>query len=311
MGYYGIPVVSYRDAVWPSMRPPPDFYELWSGLSHPEIGSHLLVAQTVLFSLLSLQQNETESALERRNAMRRFEGARPGMESTTSERVQALLQAGTAAGESICRMSDVATGTAYDAIGNPDASDAFYGFPALYSGCGWQYREDRPEKPGWIVSVSRAPAGCRIEKSGTQANTASTNTASTNSTTIAFSIAFGRKRLVQVMYLASYDRRMGQVLVWFAGEAPQDSTHAAAAEGVESAERHVEGQYHSSVKILGGNARSSPVVINGHHNETDTSTPQVAFIRPSNNATIQNNRTVIHFGLIEGAKFKLLGLSAC
>lgn len=53
--FYGLPVASYRDAVWPNMTsPPPDLLELWRCLDHgihPDWAQHQLVADVVKHAL--------------------------------------------------------------------------------------------------------------------------------------------------------------------------------------------------------------------------------------------------------------------
>ena len=53
--FYGLPVASYRDAVWPDMSaPPPDLLELWRCLDHgihPDWVPHQLVADVVKHAL--------------------------------------------------------------------------------------------------------------------------------------------------------------------------------------------------------------------------------------------------------------------
>ena len=46
--------ISYRDAVWPTLDQPPQnlCHEYWAGLSHPQAGTHALVASTILFQFL-------------------------------------------------------------------------------------------------------------------------------------------------------------------------------------------------------------------------------------------------------------------
>ena len=97
-----------------------------------------------------------------------------------------------------------------------------------------------------------------------------------------------------------------------AGGRDREPKPAGVAEGVDMDVHRAGGQDHSTVEIVSGRAQTSPIVIDSHHNETDTSTPQVAFIRPSQNATFSSgNSTVLWFDLVSKEKFKILGFSAC
>ena len=56
VAYNRVPVISYRDAVWPQQdNPPADLGYYWDGLSHPKLNTHIFVAETVMFSFLALQ----------------------------------------------------------------------------------------------------------------------------------------------------------------------------------------------------------------------------------------------------------------
>lgn len=45
---FGIPIPSYRDAVWPDIdNPPLDLPHFWNGLSHPDRVAHELVSDVV------------------------------------------------------------------------------------------------------------------------------------------------------------------------------------------------------------------------------------------------------------------------
>ena len=49
-----VSLASYRDAVWPIQDQPPSnlCQHYWTGLSHPEVGIHAMVASTILFQFL-------------------------------------------------------------------------------------------------------------------------------------------------------------------------------------------------------------------------------------------------------------------
>jgi hypothetical protein len=50
---------SYRDAVWPELKNAPEnLCQYWYGLSHPQAGTHVLVAITVLFQFLAILEKQ-------------------------------------------------------------------------------------------------------------------------------------------------------------------------------------------------------------------------------------------------------------
>ena len=53
--------ISYRDAVWPELEDPPNnLCQYWYGMSHPQVGTHVLVASTVLFQFLVVMEKYEE-----------------------------------------------------------------------------------------------------------------------------------------------------------------------------------------------------------------------------------------------------------
>ena len=115
-----VPMVSYRDAVFPNVNhPPADLNETWSGKSHPGPFVHFWIAEAVFFAFLNIKQHTTTD----------FE---------PKER------------------SDLCTKKATSFAALEGASK----FVPKSRGCGWEFREDVAGKPGWIIQGPEGLTKC-------------------------------------------------------------------------------------------------------------------------------------------------------
>jgi hypothetical protein len=76
--HYGLPVASYRDAVWPIIsKPRPDLPCFWNGLSHPDVATHLLVADVVTYALVNalVQSHNSSTTAPSNGSIRATNGA--------------------------------------------------------------------------------------------------------------------------------------------------------------------------------------------------------------------------------------------
>ena len=131
--HYGVPIVMYRDAVWPLLNAPgPDVRLAWDGLSHPSRVTHELVADLVKYALLRLEAERAVNAAGFSCFPDTHIAPYTGFASVGAGcafRARGpLTQVGTIGGNANANTSKLAT----------------------FSG-GWRYFEDAPRKPGWIV----------------------------------------------------------------------------------------------------------------------------------------------------------------
>lgn len=134
---YGIPIISYRDAVWPDkLHPPDEIGVYWNGLSHPWEFSHLLFAKMVAFSLLEMRER---------------------MSQETFHNFSHCI--GNSGGSSISGSSIgniMINPEHHNDIFCESEATSFYAdrgernFSPLTND-GWRFFEDRPLKPGWIA----------------------------------------------------------------------------------------------------------------------------------------------------------------
>lgn len=132
--HYGLPVASYRDAVWPvEAAPPGDLALLWEGLSHPTATTHEIFADCVKSALARLLLSPTlHDAAAPRN-----DGAR------TAPLVPLFPET---ANNPTCAHRPLGPLTAIRAA---DDGQALGPAPIAMSGS-WRFFADRPHKFGWI-----------------------------------------------------------------------------------------------------------------------------------------------------------------
>jgi hypothetical protein len=174
--YNRVPVVSYRDAVWPDQdHPPANLGYYWDGMSHPKLNTHVFVAETVFFSFLALR------AIAKRTAQ-----AQPRLvddDNNDDDDGPARLRIP----DDHCRVPI----TVYSSFDSTTANIPSTGETA---GC-WRFGEYSRDKLGWI--------GSTLAVSRSESLVFETN------------VTLGTEKKVIVTYLKSYKERMGMVRVWF------------------------------------------------------------------------------------------------
>lgn len=178
--YNSVPIVSYRDAVWPLHdEPPADIGYYWDGLSHPRFNSHVMMAEALLFGFLAVRRNV---------------GVLLNNYESSDFHVPILPPL-----HDIC----VNPTTKYlTEIGNNDTSR----FPGRNNPTGshcWQYRTDSRNKFGWIAETSKKSTPCA---------------AANHSALFQVNMDVGESGIVILSYLVSYDERMASARVWIVDE---------------------------------------------------------------------------------------------
>jgi len=110
-----MPIVSYRDAVWPTLDYPPDrlsYY--WDGMSHPGLRVHNYFAQTLLYGYLYIREELEQAKLTETNS-----------KPTCLDSV-----------------------TYFTADGGNSSR-----FPAISNGC-WEFRDEGRGRYGWIIDIA-------------------------------------------------------------------------------------------------------------------------------------------------------------
>ena len=117
---YRVPMISYRDAVFPDLQnPPSDINTTWSGHSHPGPRVHFWIAETIFYGMMVLRE-------------------------TVIENNKLIVQ-----DESVCIKKTTSM----------DANDGKAKFEPVKSGCGWHFGEDVAGKPGWIIEKGKKNTG--------------------------------------------------------------------------------------------------------------------------------------------------------
>jgi hypothetical protein len=180
--------VSYRDAVWPvADKPPENLCKYWSGLSHPEEDTHILVASAVLFQFLTVMQHTNTALLDS-----------PALSDDNSHGFD-MNQAALA---HVClNHFSSFTAVAFDPV-DPMPFDRDGN-----SSC-WQYRADVRHKYGWICKEKRD---------------ALLNKTMPEYLLLQKQIRVGGKGNVLISRLVSYDKRMSVAKVWFTSAASSEN----------------------------------------------------------------------------------------
>jgi hypothetical protein len=178
--FNSVPIVSYRDAVWPLHEYPPTNIEYyWDGLSHPLFNAHVMMAEALLFGFLAVQRN--------------VEGLLKNYDSSDFP-VPILLPV-----HDVC----VHTTTKYLAENGNNDTSRFPGWNSPKDSYCWQYRADSRDKFGWIAETSKKSILCA---------------AANHSALFQVNMDVGESGIVILSYLASYDERMASALVWIVDE---------------------------------------------------------------------------------------------
>jgi hypothetical protein len=177
--YNSVPVVSYRDAVWPLRdKPPTNIGYYWDGLSHPRFNGHVMVAEAVLFEFLAARRNA--------DVLLNYE--------SSSFNVPILPPL-----YGVC----VNVATKFLAENGNNDTSRFPGWNNPKDSHFWQYRADSRDKFGWIVETSKKNAPC---------------TAANHSALFQVNMDVGKSGIVILSYLVSYDERMASARVWIVDE---------------------------------------------------------------------------------------------
>jgi hypothetical protein len=177
--YNSVPIVSYRDAVWPLHdEPPADIGYYWDGLSHPRYNAHVMVAEALLFEFLAVRRN-VDMLLTYKSSDFNVPYLPPLHD--------------------VC----VRTTTKYAAGNGNNDTSRFPGWNNPKDSQCWQYRTDSRDKFGWIVEASKKSTTC---------------TAAKHSALFQIDMNVGEKGIVVLSYLLSYDERMASARVWIVDE---------------------------------------------------------------------------------------------
>jgi hypothetical protein len=178
--FNSVPIVSYRDAVWPLRDDPPaNLQYYWDGLSHPFFNAHVMVAEALLFQFLAVRRN----------------AAFLSTYASSDFHVPNLPPA-----HDVC----VNTTTKYLAENGSNDTSRFSGWNNPKDSHCWQYRTDSRDKYGWIAETSKESDRC----------TAAAN----HSALFQINMDVGENGIVILSYLASYDERMASARVWVVDE---------------------------------------------------------------------------------------------
>jgi hypothetical protein len=136
--FNSVPVVSYRDAVWPLHdSPPTNIAYYWDGLSHPLFNSHVMMAGALLFGFLAPVRRDVEALLQNYESSDFPVPNLPPLHG-------------------VC----VDTTTKYLAENGNNDTSRFPGWNSPKDSHCWQYRADSRDKFGWIAEMSKKSTLC-------------------------------------------------------------------------------------------------------------------------------------------------------
>jgi hypothetical protein len=284
---FQIPVVSYRDAVWPDVnRIPHNASYYWPGGCHPAQTAHTLIARMVEFSLL-VADRYTSRHLDEREKKPTVFGTffhdvwcyvllctdPVSKKSTTAKYIAAqdaaIARESTKPGFRFCAHPETKM--------DPQHPESFL---ATGTGCAWSFYSDVPGKPGWIIDMNTTSTGHMSCSALSRTEPAAR--------TIWFTVKLGKKRIVQISFLASYTEVMGTAVVRVVQ--PPD------------------------LSASGAVLRPEPplaVLLHSKH-EARVSIPKEEVIEiPHTGTANQPNVVTISITLVEGSKFKVIGIMSC
>jgi len=207
--------ISFRDAVWPILDQPPEnlCYQWWHGLSHPQSGTHALIASTILFQFMVVMHHK-DHLLEVHK-----ESKRAGRDKVKIVAVPSMVCL-----EPISIYRSLQNNS-HDPM-DFEKDNVDYN-KIMHSTC-WEFRADSKEKYGWICEYSRnitaVPERRRIRIRSNESESVYTPSSSTSrhkrGTTQQYlhfrkKIRIGKDGKVTVTRLVSYDKRMATAQVWF------------------------------------------------------------------------------------------------
>lgn len=213
VNHYQLPVISFRDTVWPRLSEPrPDLPCLWNGGAHPDELAHILFADVVAYGLMQAMQHSEQHTAASPGECASFVPSRRFYSLAPLTRFCLRKPRG-----SIDASPQQTPGTFFD-VSNPDAF-----VPHAVSGA-WEFREDRPGKPGWVCEPSFRRS---VPSNATTAAGAAAATRNDSSHTIWFRVTFSDEPQLQVTYLTTY-QNIGAVEVFLYTEAGKSELAAVA-----------------------------------------------------------------------------------
>jgi hypothetical protein len=178
--------ISYRDGVWPDQHHPPnELCQYWSGLAHPKAGAHAMVASTVLFTFLLVDHK------------------RDAMVKKFHELEQSIKIEPISADLGVC-LHPVSSFRAIQ--GDPRDPMDTLSINSDKPSC-WEFRADSKEKYGWICEVNRTSPLSNVNG----------QPLAPDSLDMQKYVTIGKKKLVIVSHLLSYDKTMARAAIWFSG----------------------------------------------------------------------------------------------
>ena len=215
---------SYRDAVWPELENAPEnLCQYWYGLSHPQAGTHALVASTVLFQFLAV--------LEKQDVL--LELANDVENKISLERVPTP--------ETVC-LEPISSYRAQ--LENPIDPMSWNEQVQMQnrSSC-WTFKADVRHKYGWIceggkngtisVDITNSSSSNADNEDDSNGNSSSSATSNIHNNASEHNYVHLHKELriggdgkVIISRLVSYDERMASAQVWFSHTITQTQTHA-------------------------------------------------------------------------------------
>jgi hypothetical protein len=191
--YYGVPMVSYRAAVYDAYQQNHALYHsVRSYSSHPYWWAHVLIARIVEAALVRVApplHDGDDGSGDGAAGAAACDDARAG-DAALPPMLYDMGEEASAAGECDGNYTSRFDATEPEAVVEVSRS-------ACVEPCRWTLTEDRPRRPGWIVSLD-APLGTTLPDGG-----------ATNA--ITFAIRVGSTGTVRIGYLRSYSREWGVV----------------------------------------------------------------------------------------------------
>jgi hypothetical protein len=187
--------VSYRDAVWPVLdQPPANLCQYWPGLSHPQAGTHALVASTILFQFMAV--------LEKRDALLELAMDVDNNKITLDD----------ATPVNVC-LNPISSFRAMLEDPNDPMQLEAQAQMQNRSSC-WTFRADVRQKYGWICQESKQSTTAWLFNA-TKSTSISSNVSEQDYLHLRKELRIGGDGKVIISRLVSYDERMAVAQAWF------------------------------------------------------------------------------------------------
>lgn len=165
ISHYKLPVASYRSAVWPDISTPNQLLPcFWNGFGHCDATGHALVADTVAYAFQRMEML-ARAQVNDRLLKKMYWNWRPPF--------HALMRFNHYCSDHAPGLSDT-----YLNVRHPEK------FQPVFLIGNWEFKEDRPGKPGWIVNSSDVSVFCHA---------------------IGFNVNFSYHPHLEVRYLETYE----------------------------------------------------------------------------------------------------------